>query len=44
MGRKKEDNPKLVFGLDIGTRNLVGVVGARVNEHKFEVAAMDGGA
>ena len=41
MGRKKEDNPKLVFGLDIGTRNLVGVVGARVNEHKFEVAAMD---
>lgn len=35
------DNAKLVFGLDIGTRNLVGVVGARLDEHKFRVAAMD---
>lgn len=29
----------MVFGLDIGTRNLVGTVGFRENEHLFRVAA-----
>ncbi len=37
----KYDDSKLIFGLDIGTRNLVGVVGARLDEHRFRVAAMD---
>lgn len=32
---------KLVFGLDIGTRNLVGVVGAKTGENSFRVFAMD---
>ena len=32
---------KLVFGLDIGTRSLVGTVGARVDEHTFKVYAID---
>ncbi|MCR4779424.1 MAG: pilus assembly protein PilM [Lachnospiraceae bacterium] len=30
----------LVFGLDIGTRNLVGTVGFRENEHLFRVVAI----
>ena len=32
---------KLVFGLDIGTRSLVGTVGAREDEHTFKVYAID---
>lgn len=32
---------QLVFGLDIGTRSLVGTVGARSGEHKFQVFALD---
>ena len=32
---------KLVFGLDIGTRSLVGTVGAREDEHNFKVFAID---
>ena len=32
---------KLVFGLDIGTRSLVGTVGARVDEHTFKVFAIE---
>lgn len=32
---------QLVFGLDIGTRSLVGTVGAREGEHKFKVFAID---
>ncbi len=32
---------KLVFGLDIGTRSLVGTVGARENEHSFKVFAIE---
>ena len=32
---------KLVFGLDIGTRSLVGTVGAREDEHRFKVYAID---
>lgn len=30
----------MVFGLDIGTRSIVGTVGYRENEHNFTVAAM----
>lgn len=32
---------QLVFGLDIGTRSLVGTVGAREGEHRFKVFAID---
>lgn len=32
---------RLVFGLDIGTRSLVGTVGAREDEHTFKVYAID---
>ena len=32
---------KLVFGLDIGTRSLVGTVGARIDEHTFKVFAIE---
>nr|WP_315104059.1 cell division FtsA domain-containing protein [uncultured Catonella sp.] len=32
---------RLVFGLDIGTRSLVGTVGAREDEHSFKVYAID---
>lgn len=32
---------KPVFGLDIGTRSLVGTVGAREDEHTFKVYAID---
>ena len=32
---------KLVFGLDIGTRSLVGTVGAREDEHTFKVYAIE---
>ncbi|MGP1612182.1 MAG: cell division protein FtsA [Catonella sp.] len=32
---------RLVFGLDIGTRSLVGTVGAREDEHQFKVFAID---
>lgn len=32
---------KLVFGLDIGTRSLVGTVGAKEGEHKFNVYAIE---
>ena len=32
---------KLVFGLDIGTRSLVGTVGAKEDEHTFKVYAID---
>ena len=31
---------QLVFGLDIGTRSVVGVVGYRENENEFKVIAM----
>lgn len=32
---------QLVFGLDIGTRSLVGTVGSRESEHRFKVFAID---
>lgn len=32
---------QLVFGLDIGTRSLVGAVGAREGEHRFKVYTID---
>ncbi|MGP1434714.1 MAG: cell division protein FtsA, partial [Catonella sp.] len=32
---------RLVFGLDIGTRSLVGTVGAKEDEHHFKVFAID---
>lgn len=32
---------QLVFGLDIGTRSLIGVVGTRENEHKFKAEAVE---
>lgn len=37
----KELPEQLVFGLDIGTRSLVGSVGARQGERKFTVFAID---
>lgn len=30
----------MVFGLDIGTRSIVGIVGYKENEHQFKVVAM----
>ena len=39
MEIRKMDNMELVFGLDIGTRNVVGTVGYRDEDEKFHVIA-----
>lgn len=39
MDTRKEDNKGLVFGLDIGTRNVVGTVGYRDENGTFNVIA-----
>ena len=39
MDTRREDNRGLVFGLDIGTRNVVGTVGYRDENETFNVIA-----
>ena len=39
MDTRREDNTGLVFGLDIGTRNVVGTVGYRDENETFNVVA-----
>ena len=39
MDTRREDNSGLVFGLDIGTRNVVGTVGYRDEKETFNVVA-----
>lgn len=39
MDTRREDNRGLVFGLDIGTRNIVGTVGYRDENETFNVVA-----
>ena len=39
MEAQKMDDTGLVFGLDIGTRNVVGTVGYRDEDEKFHVIA-----
>lgn len=39
MDTRREDNKGLVFGLDIGTRNIVGTVGYRDENETFNVIA-----
>lgn len=39
MDTRREDNNGLVFGLDIGTRNIVGTVGYRDEDETFNVIA-----
>ena len=35
--KSKPENEQYVFGLDIGTRSVVGTVGYRINADKFAV-------
>ena len=39
METQSVDNRGLVFGLDIGTRNVVGTVGYRDEDERFNVVA-----
>ena len=40
MDARREDKSRLVFGLDIGTRNVIGTVGYRDDNETFNVVAM----
>lgn len=40
MNLRNQSNPEMIFGLDIGTRTVIGVVGYQQNE-KFVVSAID---